>query len=93
MTYAVVWSENNGPERAGRLELTEGAVRLSGTGEGERDAQLTLRYPDLTEVYLERSAPAKHAWNPALVLVDRAGDSVAIGSLQGLGALQAAATT
>ena len=91
MTYAVLWSANDGPEFAGSLELTGGSVVLAGTAErqpdGQREAHREVRYDDLIDVYLERCAPAKHAWEPALVLVSRSGDQVAIGSLEGLGAL------
>jgi hypothetical protein len=87
MTYAVLWSENNGPEFAGRLALALGGVELSGTAAGRSAAHLDLCYADLADVYLERSAPPKHTWKPSLVLVTREGNEVAIGSLQGLGAL------
>jgi hypothetical protein len=87
MSYAVVWSENQGPEQAGSLQLDQRAVRLSGPGAGEGDTTCTLRLGDLTDVYLERSAPARHSWSPSLELVDRAGRHVSIGSLQGAGAL------
>lgn len=87
MTYAVRWSENDGPEFAGRLALDPGGVALSGTAAGRPVAHVGLAYADLVEVYLERSAPPKHTWEPSLVLVTREGGEVAIGSLQGLGAL------
>lgn len=87
MSYAIVWSENDEPGYAGRLELTPTAVLLSGTRATPPKARRELCYHDLTAVYLERRAPAKRPWEPALVLVTREGDRVAIGSLDGLGAL------
>ena len=87
MTYAVLWSENDGPEFAGRLSLDRGGVALSGTAAGQPTAHRDVPYAELAEVYLERTAPPRHTWKPSLVLVTRAGDEVAIGSLQGLGAL------
>ncbi len=86
MTYGVLWSENDGPEFAGRLELADGTVRLTGSAAG-RPSRLDLRYDEVAEVFLERSAPRRHDWAPALVLLTHAGDRVEIGSLQGLGAL------
>ena len=44
-------------------------------------------YSDLDNVYLERCAPARNTWEPALVLITHSGDRIAIGSLEGLGAL------
>jgi hypothetical protein len=82
MTYAVLWSENGGPEFAGRLSLEPRGVALSGTA-----ASCDVAFADLTDVYLERSVPQRHTRRPLLVLVTRAGGQVEIGSLQGLGAL------
>jgi hypothetical protein len=86
MTYAVIWSENGGPEYAGRLDLGDAAMQLSGSDHGVR-AQCDLSYGDVAHVFLERTAPPRHSWTPALVLVTSTGDRVEIGSLQGLGAL------
>jgi hypothetical protein len=86
MTYAVVWSANGGPEYAGRLDLGEASVQLSGSDHGA-PAHCDLSYRDVTHVFLERTAPPRHSWAPALVLVTSDGDRVEIGSLQGLGAL------
>jgi hypothetical protein len=82
MTYAVLWSENGGPEFAGRLSLDPVGVALSG-----RAASCDVAFADLADVYLERTEPRRHTWRPSLVLVTRSGDHVEIGSLQGLGAL------
>jgi hypothetical protein len=87
MTYAVIWCENGGRECVGKLELTGSTILLSGTSEDPSDTRRELRRTDVADVYLERSAPAKNRWDPSLVLVTRAGDRVAIGSLEGLGAL------
>jgi hypothetical protein len=86
VTYAVLWCRNDGPEFAGRLELVAGAVQLTGAAAG-RTAQHDVPYRDLADVFVERSAPLKRSWAPALVLVTHEGDRVEIGSLQGLGAL------
>ena len=86
MSYAVLWSENDGPELAGRLSLEPTGVALSGTS-GLAAAHCDIRFSDLADVYLERTLPPRHPWRPSLVLVTRAGDHVEIGSLQGVGAL------
>jgi hypothetical protein len=86
MSYAVLWSENDGPEAAGRLSVEPGGVALSGVA-GGRPAACTVQFAELADVYLERTAPPRHGWRPSLVLVTRRGDHVEIGSLQGLGAL------
>jgi len=82
MSYAVIWSANEQPDCTGGLVLTSDEIRLSGA-----DACCALRYDDLVDVYIERSAPAKHSWEPALVLVTCDGERVAVGCLEGLGAL------
>ena len=87
MSYAVVWNTNDGPDCIGKLELLPGMIQLLGVGEGLRDADVDLRLDDLDSMYLERCAPPKNSWEPALVLVTRDADRIAIGSLEGLGAL------
>jgi len=87
MTYAVLWSENDGPEFAGRLSMEPAGVALFGTTEGRPPATCDVRFAEIADLYVERSAPARHTWRPSLVLVTTAGDRVEIGSLQGLGAL------
>lgn len=87
MAYAVIWNENDGLDRAGKLELAERGVSLQGSGEGCPEARRDVRFDELAGVYLERCAPARNSWEPALVLLTGSGDRVAIGSLEGVGAL------
>jgi hypothetical protein len=87
MTYAVRWSENDGPEFAGRLSMEPAGVTLHGTAAGRPPASCDVRFAEIVDLYLERTAPPRHTWRPSLVLVTTAGDRVEIGSLQGLGAL------
>jgi len=80
MTYAVVVSEDDGPEQAGRLEFEPDCLRFSG---GSR-----VRYSELGDVYVERrSGGPPTASRPALVLITRTGERLRITSLEGLGAL------
>jgi len=85
MTYAIVWKRNHGPYYAGMLELAPNHVHLVGGGVPE--AQCDVRYDELEDVQLQRSSEAKSVWEPALVLSTRSGDRIAIGSLEGVGAL------
>lgn len=80
MTYAVVVSQDDGPELIGRLEFERDCLRLSGGS--------AVRYDDLRDVYVERrSGGSRTANRPALVLISRQGERLRIGSLEGLGAL------
>jgi hypothetical protein len=75
VTYAVVVSADDGPARAGRLDLEADALSFSG---GSR-----VRYADLRDIYVERRPAAP----PALVLRSCTGNHLRIASLEGLGAL------
>jgi hypothetical protein len=80
MTYAVVVSEDDGPEHVGRLEFERDCLRLS--------AGSPVRYDDLRDVYVERRSGGSTAQSrPTLVLITRQGERLRIGSLEGLGAL------
>jgi hypothetical protein len=80
MTYAVVVSEDDGPEHIGRLEFERDCLRLFGSS--------TVRYADLRDVYLERrSGGSSTARRAALVLISRQGERLRIGSLEGPGTL------
>src|SRR5579862_5149910 len=77
VSYAVVVSANDGPQRPGGLELGHNELLFS---DGTR-----VRYDDLDDVYLERRAG--HEERPALVLISHRGERRTIESLEGLGAL------
>ena len=88
MSYAVVWNTNDGPDCIGKLELLPGHDPAPGRRRRPCQTQRsTCRLDDLDSMFLERCAPPKNSWEPALVLVTRSGDRIAIGSLEGLGAL------
>ena len=86
MTYAVLWSENDGPEFAGRLSVEPAGVALFGTAADRPPATCDVQFAEIADVYLERTAP-RHSWHPSLVLVTTAGDRFEIGSLEGLASL------
>lgn len=78
MAYAVVWSENGGRPRPGRLELRAGSLLLGG---------LRLLYDDLEDVRVERRPAARLAGRPTLVLESRVGHRYRVASLAGAGTL------
>ena len=87
MSYAIVWTENDGLLRfTGRLDLTAAAVVLTGSGAGA-SAPRGLEYGDLKTAHLERSTRVELPSEPALVLGTQEGDRVVIRSLEGVGAL------
>jgi hypothetical protein len=75
MTYAVVFTSDEEPGKAGRLDLEPHWFTFS---DGRR-----IRYADLSAIFLER-APGKP---PSLVVQPRSGDPLRFVSLEGLGAL------
>jgi hypothetical protein len=87
VSYAILWCENDGPEFAGRLSIKPGGVALFGTSADRPPASCDLRFAEIADAYLERTAPPRHGWRPSLVLVTTAGDRFEIGSLEGLASL------
>jgi hypothetical protein len=87
MSYAIVWNTNNGDDHAGTLDLAVHEIQLVGTGNDRGRAPEVVRYDDLDSLFVERTAPARNSWEPALVLVTHGGDRIAIGSLAGTEAL------
>lgn len=81
MAYAVVWSENGGIPRAGRLELAGGSLSLAGRSGRE------LSYGDVADVRIDRHPARRLAGRPTLVVESRTGDSLRIASLDGAGTL------
>ena len=81
MTYAVVWSENGGALRAGRLELAIGSLRLGGNPIRE------LAYDEVTVVRIDRRPKLRLAGRPTLVIESRAGDRFRVASFDGAGTL------
>ena len=87
MSYAIVWSGNEGPDQVGKATVDEHRLRLSGGSSTGSRNEVDVPCAELSDVYIERSTPPKHPWEPVLVLVTRQGERFAIGSLEGLGAL------
>jgi hypothetical protein len=81
MTYAVLWSENDGLPRAGRLELASGFLRLVGRPGRE------LSYDDVADVRIDRRPKLRLAGRPTVVIESRAGESFRVASLDRAGTL------
>jgi hypothetical protein len=81
MTYAVVWSENGGAPRAGRLELGRDVLRFAGRAGRE------LPYDDVADVRIDRHPTLRLAGRPTLVIECRTGDSFRIASFDRAGTL------
>ncbi|HEX5247016.1 MAG TPA: hypothetical protein VFW41_07780 [Gaiellaceae bacterium] len=81
MTYAVVWSENGGAPRVGRLELASSFLRLGGNPARE------LSYDDVADVRIDRRPTLRLAGRPTLVIESLAGDSFRVASFDGAGTL------
>jgi hypothetical protein len=87
MWYAVVWSENGGPIRAGGLELMGDGVLLAGRSQEEGKSSRTLLYEDFAGVWVERRPDGRLDGRPALVLERRDGLCIRIASVGGPSAL------
>lgn len=81
MAYAVVWTENDGTPRAGRLELGNGSLSLVGVHGRE------LSYADIADVRIDRRPKFRLSERPALVIESRTGDRFRVASLDGAGSL------
>lgn len=81
VAYAVVWSENDGTPRAGRLELEGGYVRFVGSPMRE------VSYADIADVRIDRRPKCRLAGRPTLVIESSSGDSIRVASLDRAGTL------
>ncbi len=87
MSYAVVWSENDGPVYAGRLELGQRALRLFGVAPTLRESRRRVFYDELTAAHMERAPGARLRNRPTLVLDERDGGRIQLSSVAGVGSL------
>jgi hypothetical protein len=85
MTHPVLWSEDDGPTLAGKLELVAGVIRLEG-GNGDV-VQLSVPLQAITAARIGRAQPERLQGRPALVLGLRSGRRLRIATLSGFGAL------
>jgi len=84
-SYPVTWAVDDGPVRAGKLELSPSGLRLEGGDPRGRLYSLSLRYRDLAGVYVARLATERIRRLPTLI-VDRPGSgAIRIATIGGLG--------
>jgi hypothetical protein len=79
-SYGVVWREGEGGLARGKLELLPRVVRLDGVL-GDDPVTSEIPYEYLAEIRIGRSATERIDGRPSLVLVPRAGSSLAIASV------------
>ena len=87
MSYAVVWSENDGPVYAGHLELADRFVLLSGTAPQALESRRKLLCEELADVSFERRPGDRLGGRPTLVVARPSGPTLRLASIQGGGAL------
>jgi hypothetical protein len=87
MVYAVVWSENDGPVYAGRLDVGPRSLRLAGSASEARRSRRQLFYRELTDVHVERRSQARLAGRPTLAFELPGGRLLRIASIDGAGSL------
>jgi hypothetical protein len=87
MSYGVVWSENEGPLHAGRLDLAGGSILFDGTSREMGRCRHELFYEELGDVWRERRREARLSKRPTLVFQRRNGSCIRVSSLDGAGAL------
>jgi len=87
MSYAVVWSENDGCVYAGKVELGSRSALLAGTARPALESRRRLLYEEVSDVQVERRPAARLAGRPTLVLARRHGGPVRIAAIDGAGAL------
>jgi hypothetical protein len=87
ISLPVVWTEDGGAARPGRLELTDARIRLVG---GSRDAE-HMREVDVAEVastHLGRSSTERIAGRLTLVIELRSGGSIRVAGFERPGAMR-----
>jgi len=86
MSYAVLWSEQEGPAHAGKLELSAGSLVLDGVN-GSGRIRCDLPIGDIMALRIGRSRSERLGGRPALVLQLTRDRVVRLATLAGIGAL------
>jgi hypothetical protein len=81
-SYAVVWRDGEGAVQAGKLELSEGGIRLEGV-DGAQD----VRFADLRRLRVGRAADERLDGRRALLVDRRDGRSLQIATVAEVGSL------
>ncbi len=85
MSYAVVWRENGGQLRVGKLELGPASVSVEGSSRDGTAAQRTISYADVAEVRIARDGAEQINGRPAVVVRRADGQELSLGTLEGPG--------
>jgi hypothetical protein len=85
MSYAVLWSEDGGPTRVGKLELCDHALFLDGTNGDSRPSTLVL--DEIASVRIARGRGDRLQGRPVLILERNGRGAVRVATLSGVGAL------
>ena len=86
LSVPVIWVENDGPPRAGRVDLTAGGIHLDG---GSRDDRRTvdLLYSEIASVRIGRNGAERINGRSAVVLGLRSGANVSFAAFDRPGAV------
>ena len=86
MSYAVLWSEQEGPAHAGKLELSAGSLVLDGVnGSGRIRREFSIG--DVMSLRIGRARGERLGGRPALMLQLTEGRTLRLATLAGVGAL------
>jgi hypothetical protein len=85
MSYAVVWSKDDGPMTAGKLELVNDVIQLQGANGHAVDLSVPLNA--ITRARIGRTAGERLHGRPVLMLDLGGGRRMRITTLSGVGAL------
>lgn len=85
LSYAVVWREDGGPLRAGKLELGSAGVSVQSSSPDGTITRRTIPYLDVVDVHIARELEGQINGRPAVVVRQPGGREVSIGALEGPG--------
>jgi hypothetical protein len=85
LSYAVVWREDGGPLRVGKLELGPASVSLQGSNPDGTPARRTISYADVADVRIARSPLEQINGRPVVIVRQPDGPELSIGTLEGPG--------
>lgn len=85
MSYAVLWSQGDGPTMAGKLELADDAILLE--GQNGRVVHVSLPLAAVASARIGRTGVERLHGRPVLLIDMRCGQRIRVATLAGAGAL------